>query len=176
MKENTLSRLVALGLAITIPVGTAHAAGATTNLEQSPESPSAQAQELTAEDEQEIDELLAYIDTIPDDVVENSTDEQLAAYLQNNTGVQTRNAWECAGAIALILAGTVVPIAKVVNVVRLVKSLGGAKKAAAAIEEAGGIKKILATKGGSIKATDIRDGLLSLASELSGIGLAVEKC
>ncbi|KAB3519223.1 hypothetical protein GC425_09515 [Corynebacterium sp. zg254] len=101
MKKKTLSRLVALSLAITIPVGTAHAAGATTNVEQSPESLSAQAQELTAEDEQEIDELLAYIDTIPDDVVENSTDEQLAAYLRNNTGVQTRNAWECAGGIGL---------------------------------------------------------------------------
>lgn len=56
------------------------------------------------------------------------------------------------------------------------KTMGGASKVAEAIEAAGGLRNILATKGTSIKATDIRGGILSLASDLSGIGLAVEKC
>lgn len=167
------SLFVALGLVTVLPLTTLQVANAATSANPSPSTLEKQAQDLTQEDEKEVEELLAYIDSIPDEVVEKSNDAELAAYLQTNAGITNYNAWECAGAIALIIGGTVVPIAKVVNVVRLVKSMGGASKVAEAIEAAGGLRKILATKGASIKATDIRDGILSLASELSGIGLAV---
>lgn len=141
--------------------------------------------QLSESDLAYVGSFLAYIDEIPDEVVENGSDEDVAAYLQEhqpgqldspNPILMNYNAWECAGAIALIIGGTVVPIAKGVNVVRLVKSIGGAKKVGRAIDEAGGIKEILRTKGKSVKSEDIRDALFSIASELSGIGLAVEKC
>ena len=54
--------------------------------------------------------------------------------------------------------------------------MGGASKVGKAISEAGGIRKIVATKGASIKAESMKNGLLSLAAELTGIGTAQEKC
>ncbi|RAV33211.1 hypothetical protein [Corynebacterium heidelbergense] len=170
MNRKTATRLTAVGLAFIVPFAGAQAA----NAAETDRSQITSATDLTQEDIREINSFLDYVDTIPDDVVAKGSDEEIAAYLQRGTA--PRNAFECAGAITLIVAGTVLPIAKVVSIVRAVKALGGASRVGRLIEEAGGLRNIIATKGASIEATEVRDQLLSLASELSGIGLAIEKC
>ena len=132
--------------------------------------------------EESMQELISYVDSLPEDVVREKNDRDLASYIASHAPkeyfppVTTYNAWECAGAITLIIAGTIVPISKAVKIAKLVRGLGGASKVGKAISEAGGIRKIVATKGASIKAESMKNGVLSLAAELTGIGTAQEKC
>ncbi|MBC3186781.1 hypothetical protein H7347_09420 [Corynebacterium sp. zg-331] len=181
MSKSLIQRLVSIALVPTLSFATAEVAHADTKEKNEAASDVPQ---VTDEDLAFVDSFFAYVEAMPDDLVQNGSNEEIEAYLQANQPgtiegrspiLMNYNAWECAGAIALIIGGAVVPVAKVVKLIRLIKGADGAQKVTRAIEEAGGIKEILRTGGTSIKAQDMKAALLEIAEELSGIGLAAEK-
>ena len=130
----------------------------------------------TAPASENVDEILEFIDAIPDDVVNNGSERDFEIYLQSRAGTITYGAWGCAGAITAVIAGTVVPISKVWKLAKWVKQLGGASKTAKYIEEAGGIRNIIKTRGKSVKAKQYEQILLSLAAEFIGIDQIQANC
>lgn len=131
---------------------------------------------------QDIYEALSFVDEIPDEVVEGSTDEELGEYAlkvagapeHQTTGTAFRaNVLGCSAAIASAIAGAAFPAFKLGKIIRIVKKLGGPKATAEKIKEAGGLGKVAGQKANENNITGM---LASLAAELSGVAGIRDNC
>ena len=130
----------------------------------------------------DIGEALSFIDEIPDETVEEASDEDLAKLAQQTAEKQNRGAPEialranvlgCSASIATAIASAAFPAFKLAKVVRIVKKLGGPKATAEKIKEAGGLGKVA---GEQANETNVTGMLASLAGELSGVAGIRDNC
>ena len=125
----------------------------------------------------DVQETFDIIDQIPDEVVEDGQEEAFKAYIDSIPAViDTRDvtalerravSWpKCALAVGSVIVDTVLPLGKVIRLVKLVKRFGGARKVARALWNAkskNDIKKAGAT-------------LWEIFGILSGVKDVVDNC
>ena len=119
----------------------------------------------------ELEEGLAIIDEIPESVLLQG-DEALAKWLAERSGSATSGPLHasvlgCAGAIASLIGGNMVGVAKLAKIKRYIKTLGGVKKTAELIWKAGFSWKNIKRAGGALGA---------LGAEILGIRDVQQEC
>lgn len=113
---------------------------------------------------------LGYIESIPDSVLAGG-DESLRSWIaeqETEAGASPRaDVFGCAGAIALMIATTAIPAAKILKIKKLIDTLGGVAKA------------VRLFWGASFKWEKIRalgGAAAALGAELLGISAVQQKC
>ncbi|OFO37202.1 hypothetical protein HMPREF3048_00125 [Corynebacterium sp. HMSC075D04] len=124
----------------------------------------------------------AFVDDIPDEVLENSTDDEIVEYIRTMEIRPTASPrmaaasvdplW-CAASISSAIAGAAFPAFKLAKIVRIVKKLGGPRKTAEKIKEMGGLGKVAGKHANENTTTGM---LASLAAELTGIAGIRDYC
>lgn len=182
MGTRRLSTMMAMLLAAALSVSSVQAVA---SAEELASSFAVQENRSTFSVDRQADEFaaaFAFVDDIPDEVMENSTDEELAAYIQTmivrpNTSPHVVAArvdplW-CAASISSAIAGAAFPAFKLAKIVRIVKKLGGPRKTADKIKEMGGLGKVA---GKHANENNVTGMLASLAAELAGIAGIRDNC
>lgn len=130
----------------------------------------------------EIAAAFAFVDDIPDEVMENSTDEELAAYIRTmdirptaspRMAAASVDVLWCTASISSAIAGAAFPAFKLAKIVRIVHKLGGPRKTAEKIKEMGGLGKVAGKHANEKNVTGM---LASLAAELTGIAGIRDNC
>lgn len=116
-----------------------------------------------------LEDLLNYFESIPNDVLEQGDSAAQKWQDTHHYGVSAFRSsfWGCSAAVAGVIASTAFPAAKILKLKRLVKALGGVRKAIQIMAGASFSYEKVRALGGAAAA---------LAAELTGIGAVKSQC
>lgn len=164
-------KIVAVGLALTLPFTSIHTANAT----EAPVHATAKEHQLLEEPKdqrlapqaEDVEQALKLIDSIPDEVLQKG-DKATQQWIAEHQATATRaSVAGCTAAIALFLGTNLVSAAKIIKIKRLIKDLGGLKEAVKIMWGASFSYEKMKAAGGTLAA---------LAGEFFGITSIRNEC